>query len=91
MLVSNVTRGLKPFEPVRLKDCGPLKIILPGRANVRRRNIEIYFETHGIEVAEHDRDGRHDQHAAIRAALRLGGDPVGPDLLRRYRADDRSA
>jgi LysR family transcriptional regulator, nitrogen assimilation regulatory protein len=50
MLVSNVSRGLTPFEPVRLKDCGPLKIILPGRANVRRRNIEVYFETHGIEV-----------------------------------------
>jgi LysR family tcuABC transcriptional regulator len=52
MLVSNVKLGFKPLEPVRLKDCGPLKIILPGRANVRRRNIEIYFETHGIEVAE---------------------------------------
>ena len=50
MLVSNITRGLKPFAPVRLKDCGPLKIILPGRANVRRRNIEVYFETHGIDV-----------------------------------------
>ena len=36
----------------RLKDCGPLKIILPGRANVRRRNIEIYFQTHGVEVAD---------------------------------------
>jgi LysR family transcriptional regulator, nitrogen assimilation regulatory protein len=52
MLVSNVKRGLKPFAPVRLKDCGPLKIILPGRANVRRRNIEVYFETHGIEVED---------------------------------------
>jgi LysR family transcriptional regulator, nitrogen assimilation regulatory protein len=52
MLVSNVKLGFKPLEPVRLKDCGPLKIILPGRANVRRRNIEVYFETHGIEVAE---------------------------------------
>jgi LysR family nitrogen assimilation transcriptional regulator len=50
MLVSNVKRGLTPFAPVRLKDCGPLKIILPSRSNVRRRNIEIYFETHGIEV-----------------------------------------
>ncbi len=37
---------------MRLKDCGPLKIILPGRANIRRRNIEIYFQTHGVEVAE---------------------------------------
>jgi DNA-binding transcriptional LysR family regulator len=51
MLVSNARRGLKSFAPVRLKDCGPLKIILPGRGNVRRRNIEVYFETHGIEVA----------------------------------------
>ena len=50
MLVSNVSRRLKPFAPVRLKECGPLKIILPGRGNVRRRNIEIYFETHGIEI-----------------------------------------
>ena len=25
--------------------------MLPGRDNVRRRNIEVYFETHGIEVA----------------------------------------
>ena len=50
MLVSNVKRGLRPFQPVRLKDCGPLKLIMPGRANVRRRNIEVYLETHGIEV-----------------------------------------
>ena len=52
MLVSNISRGLKPFEPVRLKDCGPLKIILPGRSNVRRRNIEVYFETHGVEISD---------------------------------------
>jgi LysR family transcriptional regulator, nitrogen assimilation regulatory protein len=50
MLVSNSSRGLTPFAPVRLKECGPLKIIVPSRANVRRRNIEVYFETHGIEV-----------------------------------------
>jgi LysR family tcuABC transcriptional regulator len=52
MLVSSPKRGLKPFEPVRLKDCGPLKIVLPGLTNVRRRNIEVYFQTHGVEVAE---------------------------------------
>jgi LysR family tcuABC transcriptional regulator len=52
MLVSNPKRGLTSLQPVRLKDCGPLKIILPGRANVRRRNIEIYFQTHGVEVAD---------------------------------------
>ena len=37
---------------MRLKDCGPLKIVVPGRANVRRRNIEIYLQTHGVEVAD---------------------------------------
>ena len=25
---------------------------MPSRANVRRRNIEIYLETHGVEVAD---------------------------------------
>jgi LysR family nitrogen assimilation transcriptional regulator len=52
MLVSNPKLGLTSLQPVRLKDCGPLKIILPSRANVRRRNIEIYFQTHGVEVAD---------------------------------------
>jgi LysR family transcriptional regulator, nitrogen assimilation regulatory protein len=52
MLVSGAKRGLKPFVPVRLRDCGPLKVILPGRTNVRRRNIEVYFETHGVEVTD---------------------------------------
>lgn len=52
MLVSNPTLGLTHLQPVRLKDCGPLKIILPGRANVRRRNIEVYCQTHGVEVAD---------------------------------------
>jgi LysR family nitrogen assimilation transcriptional regulator len=52
MLLSSPRRGLTPLAPVRLKDCGPLKIVLPGRANVRRRNIEIYFQTHGVEITE---------------------------------------
>jgi LysR family tcuABC transcriptional regulator len=52
MLVCNVKSGLKQWEPVRLKDLGPLKIIMPGRANIRRRNMEVYFQTHGVEVAQ---------------------------------------
>jgi len=52
MLVSNRNRGLTHLQPVRLKDCGPLKIILPSRANVRRRNIEVYCQTHGVEIAD---------------------------------------
>lgn len=52
MLVSSPRHGFEPLKPLRLKDCGPLKIIVPGRNNVRRRNIEIYLQTHGVEVAE---------------------------------------
>lgn len=52
MLVSNPKHGLKPYVPVRLKECGPLKLILPSRSNVRRRNIDIYCQTHGVEVSD---------------------------------------
>jgi LysR family tcuABC transcriptional regulator len=52
MLVSSPKRGFKPVAPVRLKDLGPLKVVVPGRANVRRRNIEVYFQTHGVEIAD---------------------------------------
>ncbi len=52
MLVSSPRRGFTPLAPVRLKDCGPLKIVVPGRPNVRRRNIEIYLQTHGVEIAD---------------------------------------
>jgi len=52
MLVSSPRHGFTPLAPLRLNECGPLKVVLPGRANVRRRNIEVYFETHGVEVAD---------------------------------------
>lgn len=52
MLVSSPSRGFTPLAPLKPKDCGPLKIIVPGRTNVRRRNIEIYLQTHGVEVAD---------------------------------------
>ncbi len=52
MLVSGPRRGFTHLDPVRLKDCGPLKLVVPSRANVRRRNIEVYLQTHGVEVAE---------------------------------------
>jgi LysR family tcuABC transcriptional regulator len=52
MLVSGPRRGLTPLEPVRLRDCGPLKVVVPGPTNVRRRNIEVYFHTHGVEVTD---------------------------------------
>jgi len=52
MLLSSRTRGLKPLLPVRLQDGAPLKIVVPGPDNVRRRNLEIYLQTHGVEVAQ---------------------------------------
>jgi len=51
MLLSGAKRGLKPLAPVRLADCTPLKIVVPGPDNVRRRNLETYFQTHGVEIA----------------------------------------
>ena len=52
MLLSGAKRGLKPLAPVRLADCAPLKIVVPGPDNVRRRNLETYFQTHGVEIAD---------------------------------------
>ena len=52
MLLSNPKMGLRHLEPIRLRDHGPIKLVVPSRANVRRRNIDIYLETHGVEVAD---------------------------------------
>ncbi len=51
MLISGPRRGLTPLAPVRLKDCIPLKIVVPGPHNIRRRNLDTYFQTHGVEIA----------------------------------------
>jgi DNA-binding transcriptional LysR family regulator len=51
ILISGAKRGLAPLTPIRLADCAPLKIVVPGPHNVRRRNLETYFHTHGVEVA----------------------------------------
>jgi len=51
MLLSGRQRGLAPLAPVQLANCAPLKIVVPGPQNVRRRNLETYFHTHGVEVA----------------------------------------
>jgi LysR family tcuABC transcriptional regulator len=50
MLLSGPRRGLAPLAPVRLSECRPFKVIVPGRGNVRRRNLETYFQTNGVEV-----------------------------------------
>jgi DNA-binding transcriptional LysR family regulator len=50
MLISGRRRGLTPLALVRLKDCRPFKVVLPGPDNIRRRNLDTYFQTHGVEV-----------------------------------------
>jgi LysR family nitrogen assimilation transcriptional regulator len=51
MLLSGAKCGLDPLAPVRLADCAPLRIVVPGPGNIRRRNLETYFQTHGVEIA----------------------------------------
>jgi LysR family transcriptional regulator, nitrogen assimilation regulatory protein len=50
MLISGPKRGLTPLAPLRLGELKPLKIVLPGPDNIRRRNLETYFQSHGVEI-----------------------------------------
>jgi LysR family tcuABC transcriptional regulator len=50
VLLSGRQLGLTPLAPVRLRDCAPLKIVVPGPHNVRRRNLDTYFQTHNVEI-----------------------------------------
>ncbi|HZP78792.1 MAG TPA: LysR family transcriptional regulator [Pseudolabrys sp.] len=50
MLISGPKRGLSALAPLRLNEIRPLKIVVPGPDNIRRRNLETYFQTHGVEV-----------------------------------------
>ena len=38
------------LRPTRLQDVGPLKIVLPSHANARRKPLETYLTTNGIEI-----------------------------------------
>lgn len=51
MLVSGKRSGMTPLAPVRLAKCKPLKLVVPGPGNIRRRNLETYFQSNGVEVA----------------------------------------
>jgi LysR family nitrogen assimilation transcriptional regulator len=50
MLLSGRGRGLAPLTPVNLREFRPFKVVVPGPHNIRRRNLETYFHTHGVEV-----------------------------------------
>ncbi|HEX2216255.1 MAG TPA: LysR family transcriptional regulator [Xanthobacteraceae bacterium] len=52
MLVSGPARGLRPLTPLRLREVTPLKIVVPGPPNIRRRNIDTYFQTNGVPVED---------------------------------------
>jgi DNA-binding transcriptional LysR family regulator len=50
MLISGPRAGFTPLAATRLSHCKPLKIVLPGPDNIRRRNLETYFQSHGVEI-----------------------------------------
>lgn len=51
VLISGPASGFKPLRPLRLSECAPLKIVVPGPENIRRRNLEVYFQTNGVRIA----------------------------------------
>ena len=51
-LVSARQGKIRNIRPIRLRDRGPLKIIVPGPQNTRRRNIETYFTSNGVTVSQ---------------------------------------
>ena len=51
MMISGPRAGFTPLAPLRLAKCRPLKIVVPGPDNIRRRNLETYFQAHGVEIA----------------------------------------
>jgi LysR family nitrogen assimilation transcriptional regulator len=50
VLISGPSSKFAPLAPVRLSDCAGLKFVVPGPENVRRRNLEIYFQTHSVVI-----------------------------------------
>jgi LysR family nitrogen assimilation transcriptional regulator len=51
MLVTAKRNSGQHLKPVSLSSLGPLKVVLPGKQNTRRRNIETYFTANGVNVA----------------------------------------
>jgi LysR family nitrogen assimilation transcriptional regulator len=50
LLVSSRRSPLRHLAPVRLADLGPLKVVVPGPQNTRRRQIETYFASNGVQI-----------------------------------------
>ena len=45
------TAGLAHLAPVQLAALGPLRVVVPGRANVRRARLDGYFAAQGVQLA----------------------------------------
>jgi LysR family nitrogen assimilation transcriptional regulator len=43
---------LRHLAPTRLADLGPLKVVVPGIANARRRSLDAYFAACGAEIVQ---------------------------------------
>ncbi len=50
VLVSRRSSGFKHLAPVRLAALGPLKLVLPGNENTRRRTLETYIASNGVQI-----------------------------------------
>jgi DNA-binding transcriptional LysR family regulator len=50
LLVSKATSARAHLAPVRLADLGPLKLVVPSKANTRRRLIETYLVSNGVKI-----------------------------------------
>jgi LysR family transcriptional regulator, nitrogen assimilation regulatory protein len=49
LLVSRRESRLRHLDPVRLKDLGLLRLVVPGPQNTRRRSIETYLAANGLQ------------------------------------------
>lgn len=50
LLVSAIGSPHPSGEPVRLADLGPLKLVVPGKANTRRNLVETYLASNAVTV-----------------------------------------
>lgn len=98
MLVSAKGRTGKHGKPLRLAEAGPLKVVLPGHQNTRRANIETYFATNGVEIAQRlELDAmmgtlefiRNSDWVAVLSSIIMAGDFEGEDYEIRPLADPR--
>jgi DNA-binding transcriptional LysR family regulator len=50
LLVSRRSSPLRHLAPVRIAELGPLRLVVPGARNTRRRRIETYLASNGARI-----------------------------------------